>query len=405
MSAADGRDRLARASRSLHGWLLVSYTAFVVCASLFPFGADVARLQEALHRGFADLSRWRSPTDRDLFVNLAAYVPVAVFASLWLRGRFSGTARWIIATASGAALSLCIELLQYLVPIRVPSVVDWVLNTSSSAVGASLAAAYGAWPTRPLASRLRSARVNPGLVLLVILWLAAHAQPFMPRLRPRRVVESLEGFGALPLHWPDAALYAAAFLVLANVVRALVDRATFWGLFATIVSVALAARLLFVGQALAPEELIGLAVALPAIAWVQRRPWPEANSMLLVLILLGWLLAVLFALPPRADAGMQATAHAWWPFAALFVDQLQPSGAAGLLERAFVVIGLVWIAASTALGPLRSLLLLLALALAASALAPWPPGPRFDTTDVALVLLGALLARVARRVDAEVADR
>ena len=72
----------------------------------------------------------------DLIGNIVAFVPVGAALALAL-----GHRRWrdrILLTALlGAALSLCIELLQLLLPTRVPGLDDWILNTGGAALGAS----------------------------------------------------------------------------------------------------------------------------------------------------------------------------------------------------------------------------------------------------------------------------
>ncbi|HEU4458974.1 MAG TPA: VanZ family protein [Methylibium sp.] len=81
----------------------------------------------------------------DLFGNVLAYMPLgALVCAGMLRG---GRRRWAAvatALAFGAALSHVLETLQHLLPLRVPSIIDWALNTAGAALGASVSLAIHA---------------------------------------------------------------------------------------------------------------------------------------------------------------------------------------------------------------------------------------------------------------------
>ena len=87
-------------------------------------------------------------------------------------------------------------------------------------------------PTRPLATRLRRLNVNPALALLLALWVAAHAAPFLPRLRPGRIRAAIDASLSLTPSIGGVASYLAAWLILSAVMRTLFRRETFWPLFA-----------------------------------------------------------------------------------------------------------------------------------------------------------------------------
>lgn len=73
----------------------------------------------------------------DLIGNIVVFVPVGATVALALRHR-----RWcdriLFPALVGAALSLCIELLQTFLPTRVPELDDWLLNTGGAALGAAV---------------------------------------------------------------------------------------------------------------------------------------------------------------------------------------------------------------------------------------------------------------------------
>jgi VanZ family protein len=387
-------DPYLAASLRLQSWLLVAYAALVLGASLYPFAFDFTRLAAAATTGFADLRDWRVPTRRDLVVNLVAYVPLGLLAAFALRARFSAAAaRWLASIALGAALSLLVELLQHAIAVRVPSFADWVLNTASSAAGATLALMLGMVPSRPLAMRLRRLQLNPALALLVLLWLAAHATPFLPRLRPGRIDRAIEASLALQPAIGAVAGYLAAWLILSAALRTLVRRESFWSLFALVAVASLAARLLFVGQHLSPDECLGLLLALPVILRLRRRTHAASQTPLFGFVCIALLV---LGLAPFSFSGVAGD----------FALQLAPPPGGGadpydfaLLERLFLAIGAVWVAAGSAMGLGAGTLLLLMLTLATEAAQMWMPARTADASGVVLLLGGAALVALLRGLE------
>jgi VanZ family protein len=124
--------------------LLVAWAALIVYASWFPLagwrwpaGANVWTLLR--------LPWPRGQNNFDIFSNLLGYVPLGtllVLAAGRHRGRGAAAAR--DATALAAVLSYALEVGQNLLPLRVPSLLDWLLNTAGAAIGALL----GLWLAR-----------------------------------------------------------------------------------------------------------------------------------------------------------------------------------------------------------------------------------------------------------------
>jgi len=161
--------------------LALAYAALIVYASLFPFadvhwppGADAAQLL-------------RLPWPRyfpqvDIVINLLGYFPFG--ALLYLAVVRSGgreRAGWLVALLVPSALSYAMEVTQNFVPTRVPSALDWLLDSAGAALGALLA-----W-------------------VLQRLGLVAHWQG----LRERWVVPRSAGVLSLLLLWPVALLFPA----------------------------------------------------------------------------------------------------------------------------------------------------------------------------------------------------
>ncbi|MCP5327049.1 MAG: VanZ family protein [Sinobacteraceae bacterium] len=382
----------ADASRRIQAWLLAAWVLLVLSASLYPFNFDPERFAAAAADGFPGLHAWHSPSQRDLIVNLLVYIPIGLLLPLVLGPRRPAALRWLAAVAAGALLSITVEVLQHAIRARVPSLADWVLNVASAAAGAILALLFARLPLRPLATRLRRLNVNPALGLLLALWFAAHAAPFVPRLRPGRVRAAIDASLALSPSIGGIATWLAAYLVLSAVMRTLFRRETFWPLFGGAILLSLAARLLFVGQTLTPDELIAVALALPVIAYLRRRSHSSSRTPLFGIVCIALLVA---GLAPFAFVA-EPQSISWIPFGDL-VDGRADDLYLSMLERLFVAIGVVWIAAGSALGIGLGTLLLLGLTTLVEFAQRWLPQRVPDTTDLTVMILAAILVRMAQR--------
>jgi VanZ family protein len=123
--------------------LLVAWAALIVYASWFPLtgwrwpgGTDSWTLLRL------PWPRWHNTFD--LVSNLVGYAPLGLLLVFARSARDSAAAAVRDATALAALLSYLLEVGQYMVPLRVPSLLDWLLNTAGAAGGA----AGGVWLAR-----------------------------------------------------------------------------------------------------------------------------------------------------------------------------------------------------------------------------------------------------------------
>jgi VanZ family protein len=209
-----GRQIVDRSSATPLAW---AWVALIVYASLFPFSG---------WRWPAGAPFWellRLPWPRyfipfDITSNLLAYGPLGLLVGV---ARLRHGARWPLALASavaaGVGLSYAMEVTQHWLPQRVPSALDWVLN-SAGAVGGGLAAVLS--QRLGLLRRWQAARGrwiedgNGGALALLVLWPAALLFPTPVPLGLGQVGETLrawlaEGLAdvvwALPVaDWLDA---------------------------------------------------------------------------------------------------------------------------------------------------------------------------------------------------------
>lgn len=145
------------------------------------------------------LSGWREPsgsafafvsapwpryvTAFDVSANFFGYLPYGLLCALALVRRLSPLAVTVIATATGALLSLLLESAQSYLPARIPSNVDVLSNVAGAAAGAIAAAVLARWlPSGGPLHRLRAQAMTPGAaadlgLALLGLWLFAQLNP------------------------------------------------------------------------------------------------------------------------------------------------------------------------------------------------------------------------------------
>lgn len=169
----NGRSARTRSSAFLLAWVWLAVIAY---ASLFPFGGW------RWPPGLAALDMLSLPWPRyfipfDIVSNLLAYLPFGLLVALAvLRQGGKGVRAFAAGALASAGLSYGLEVLQYLLPPRVPSLLDWVLNAGGGLLGALLAL---------LARQTGLLRVwqgwrehwldhgNAGAMVLLIIWPAA----------------------------------------------------------------------------------------------------------------------------------------------------------------------------------------------------------------------------------------
>jgi hypothetical protein len=103
-----------------------------------------------------DLVPFRHLNLSDEALNLLGYIPLGLIVGLMLRRRGAGWPALALAGLGIAMLSALMELLQVGLPLRTPSVTDWILNGAGGAIGLVLG---GAWPLPGLARRAAAAKM------------------------------------------------------------------------------------------------------------------------------------------------------------------------------------------------------------------------------------------------------
>ena len=197
--------------------LLVAWAALIVYASWFPLNG---------WRWPAGTTIWallalpwpRGQSSFDIVSNLLGYVPFGLLLVLAPGHRQAASfAALRDATALAAVLSYALEVGQHLLPLRVPSLLDWLLNTAGAALGGLLGRALAGtdpfgWVDRTGESWFAQ-RSRSGLTLL-LLWPIALLFPTPVALGLGQVwervrdalLETLHGAGSAELlaRWLEA---------------------------------------------------------------------------------------------------------------------------------------------------------------------------------------------------------
>ncbi len=121
--------------RSSAAPLTALYAALIVYASLSPF-TGWKQPAGVPFFGFGQMPWPQWWTGFDLVSNLLGYMPFGalLFGAQVRSGRAAGISA-VTTVLAGVALSLCMESLQNWLPRRVPSSVDWGLNTAGTVLG------------------------------------------------------------------------------------------------------------------------------------------------------------------------------------------------------------------------------------------------------------------------------
>ncbi len=119
------------------------FVAVVVYASLHPF--EGWRNQDIVPWAFlfAPISRYWSIWD--VLLNLLGYIPLGLTLTLALVRTYKGPSMWFWGWILVCMLSFVMECTQTYLPSRVPSVVDFALNSMGALIGAWMAYCFERW--------------------------------------------------------------------------------------------------------------------------------------------------------------------------------------------------------------------------------------------------------------------
>jgi VanZ family protein len=382
-----------RALKTATAWLLSLTVLFMLYASLYPFDFDLARLTGRWREVLEHSLTWRRPPRTDIIANLLFYLPFGALVMSLTPGRWGRARRVLFTFVAGLVLSALIECAQATTVSRDPSIPDVAFNAVSAAIAALIALFARGMGLQPTLPELRTNRPDVVAVLLVALWAAAHAAPFMPTTR--FISYFTQPGRALEWSWSSGAFagYLAAYVLVGAALRSLLRPRSFWQLFLPIAVLSLAARIIFRGQRLELVEVVAFVVALPVIWQMTRsaeRAGEREHSIAAARVALLWAAPafVFFSLAPF-DFSVRSQDFAWltWPPLTARLS----SGEPGLLVVAFSDTAAVWLLRE-ALLPLRRVLVgMLTTSVLVEVIQAWEPGRAAQLTAPLVVLVATAL--------------
>jgi VanZ family protein len=290
-------------SRSVTLWLLFVVLALIVYGSLYPFDFEADAVEGGVLEAFRQLS-WQRAGRGDRISNVLLYLPLGFCLFLWLALHWQRAPSMIVATVLGTLLSLSIEIAQFYVSSRVPSLTDLSLNALGTLLGAAAGLAWGGLSRlMHLPGRAERPMRDPGALLLLGLWLAWRFAPFVPQLDLGKLKSALQ-----PLFSPqfDPVIvfgFLTFWLVINQAVAATVSRPRRLEALLLVIATVLVGRLVVANQTFLPGELLALLLLLPMLLVMHRlRPRPRRTALVLavtVVMLIDGLAPFDFAPPMR----------------------------------------------------------------------------------------------------------
>ncbi|MDD5240823.1 MAG: VanZ family protein [Sulfuricella sp.] len=323
--------------------LAVVYALLIVYGSLYPFSGWLPT--EGM-LAFLTAPWPRYIIRSDLIINFLAYLPLGLLAARAVRYRLRPVAAVIAATALCLLLSLAMESLQALLPERVSSLFDLLLNGLGGLGGALLAGLVASLPgpLRWLAA-LRHEWFLPGRAMdlglaAIGLWALSQLSPLLLSLDTdtlRRALLPLwtPGFPTL-FNWPQLAANTCiiAGLGLFGAMLARPEKNNSWP-FAGLFIAVLLVKILVVGRYLMLETVIGAAMGIALMFALHSANRPLRSIVSGLALLAGFALielepatGVIFRPPQPFNwipfhgqmhnlAGFSGILSLFWPFLAL----------------------------------------------------------------------------------------
>ncbi len=252
-----------RTSNRIARPLLFGYLAFLVYASLYPISSFRIPQESPFTLLFERITISRA----DALTNLLVYLPLGWLLSAGVPGL--GPFR---AGLLGCAFSVAVECLQAYLPGRVPSLLDWCLNSAGTLLGAWIGSRSARFHWRGTEGALVvGTRTRLGLAA-VGTWVGAQLFPFVPSADVDYLREGLRPVwyvlrGQTSFSWPQASVYALAILSLSAILFQCLRPSSRSRLFVPLFFAAvLVAKVPILTRQLSLEAIVGALVGL-AVAW------------------------------------------------------------------------------------------------------------------------------------------
>jgi VanZ family protein len=323
--------------------------------------------------------------------NILLYLPLGFCLMLLLRTKLGTLWATVLATFIGSVLSLTIEVLQVYLSIRVPSLMDVVLNAAGTCIGA-----IGGVIWRGLSSLVYVApnsRQRPGdrsalvLILIWIMWRLAEFDLSVSLSRLKLALGPLmEGGYSLSI----VAQFLLFWLIVAQAVLSFAHRQRGNESLLIVIALVLVGRLLFVISPFNVSELIALVLLLPALVILHKL----ASSIQAVLLFTA--LAVWFIYQQLAPFHLTEKPHSFDYLSVMrWITEGMPIDLGFLFSELFVFAALIWSLKQLGLSMRTAMLLVVTSVLAIEVVQLWQMERSSSLTDPFLAAAIGVVMRLA----------
>ena len=362
--------------------LLAVVVALIVYVSLYPFrfAASGPSMVEALGH-----LTWARAGRSEMLNNVLLYLPFGFCVALLVEPRFGRIPGVVAATLAGALLSLCMELLQASVDVRVSSLKDLSLNSLGAFAGAMMGSTWHALGARMAPQSTPQGRSRAVVIAILVLWFLARLWPLVPDIGLRQLKSAVRPLFQPQIDPADLVTFFVGWLVVAQAVFHLTRRQQAVDTFLIVIAVVLVGRTITTGNTLVTAELAAIALLLPVLVALNRLP-DGARSMLIAGLLGTWLAwtAVQPALSQQGAVSVDV------PALADFLGR-NPPPPAHLAVKGFSYVALAWLLAVAGLVPHVASGVMFLFVLILSLLQLGAAAPAFGWVDVGIAAIGGML--------------
>jgi len=362
--------------------LLAVVVALIVYVSLYPFrfAASGPSMVEALGH-----LTWARAGRSEMLNNVLLYLPFGFCVALLVEPRFGRIPGVVAATLAGALLSLCMELLQASVDVRVSSLKDLSLNSLGAFAGAMMGSTWHALGARMAPQSTPQGRSRAVVIAILVLWFLARLWPLVPDIGLRQLKSAVRPLFQPQIDPADLVTFFVGWLVVAQAVFHLTRRQQAVDTFLIVIAVVLVGRTITTGNTLVTAELAAIALLLPVLVALNRLP-DGARSMLIAGLLGTWLAwtAVQPALSQHGAVSVDV------PALADFLGR-NPPPPAHLAVKGFSYVALAWLLAVAGLVPHVASGVMFLFVLILSLLQLGAAAPAFGWVDVGIAAIGGML--------------
>lgn len=320
-------------STARYRWLTLLLLALIAHGSIYPWHfVEPASVADAFVALMAQRQWWSNRSD--VIENVVLFVPLGALWA-WSRGRLRDTAArdWVPMVVGSIGFSYLLQVIQIWLPDRDAQLSDVLWNT----VGQALGVALGFVLRAPLGALSAVRGLPPAAPVMLVLWVALEAFPFVPTLDWQHVKDAIKPLLLNPAWSTRSALDTAlGIVVLAQLLREVRHRGV-W--IAGLIAVAVLAKPIVMGLSYSPGHAAGwmLGALLAPLVW--RVPAYRSGGLGVVLALVWFTVDELRPF----DLVEHPNPFHWMPFAALLLGSVTANVLALLHD-------LFWLGAAMVLG-------------------------------------------------------